>query len=98
MTPSEPTSPEHGKVLERLQSLEDALIAQDPMMKVHLAEIHKHLIQYEELVHLLTEDQIGILMAGQQSHTNTVLVGSASTGKGKAAAVKAGAKLTISDL
>lgn len=98
MTPTEPTSPEHAAALERLQLLEDALIAKDPMMKVHLGEIHKNLIQYEELVHLLTDDQIGIMMAAQQNHTNTVLIGSATSNKGKAKAVAAGAKLQISDL
>jgi hypothetical protein len=92
------SNPQHQQCLARLQLLEDALIARDPMMKTHLLEIHKQMITYEELVHLLTDEQIGIIMAAQQNHTNTVLVGSASTAAGKKKAIAAGAKLTISDL
>lgn len=92
------TTPQHAAVLERLGQLEIALLEKDPLMKGHLLEIHKHLIQFEELVHLLKDDEIGVLMAAQQVHTNTVLIGSASTAAGKAKAIKAGAKLGVADL
>lgn len=92
------SNPQHQEALARLAQLQAALLAKDPSMPMHLKEIHKQLIQYEELVHLLTPEDIGIIMAAQQQHTNTVLVAAGTTKSGKAAAVKATAKLTISDL
>jgi hypothetical protein len=92
------SNPVHAACLQRLADLEAALQAKDPMMKNHLLEIHKQLISYEELVHLLKDEQIGIIMAAQQVHTNTVLIGSTSTASGKKKAAAAAAKLTISDL
>lgn len=91
-------NPAHQLCLQNLAALEQSLLARDPMMKSHLLEIHKQLIGYEELVHLLSDEQIGIIMAAQQLHTNTVLVGSATTKTGKAKAVAASAKLRLEDL
>ena len=93
-----PEIPTHAAALERLQQLEEALLNRDPMMKQHLLEIHKQLIGYEELVHLLSDEQIGIIMAAQQLHTNTVLTSSAATPTGKKRVSAAAAKLTINDL
>lgn len=92
------SNPHHVAALARLEQLQAALLARDPLMKGHLLEIHKQLIPHAELVHLLTEEQIGIIMAAQQVHTNTVLVGSASGVAGKKKAAAASAKLTLGDL
>lgn len=67
-------SPQQVQILQRLDALETALTQQDPAIKTHMAEIHKLLIQYEELVHFLTIEQIGVIMAQQQKLTNTSLV------------------------
>src|SRR5688500_10628317 len=77
----------------RLLELEAALASRDPMIKNHLAEIHKHLIQYEEITHLLSDDEIAVLMKGQQIHTNVTLVGAIT--KNKTATAKKAAKLGI---
>lgn len=90
--------PTHAAALQRLELLHKALLERDPMMPNHLLEIHKQLITYEELVHLLTDEQIGIIMQAQQQHTNTTLIAATSGAAGKAKAKKAGANLTISDL
>ena len=92
------SNPQHQEALNRIAQLQQALLAKDPMMPQHLKEIHKQLITYEELVHLLRPEDIGIIMAAQQAHTNTTLVSAGTTKAGKAAAVKASAKLTIADL
>lgn len=92
------SNPVHAECLQRLANLEAALLAKDPSMKQHLLEMHKQLIGYEELVHLLSDEQIGIIMSAQQIHTNTILTGSTSTASGKKKAAAAGAKLTIADL
>jgi hypothetical protein len=71
-----------------------APVSRDPAMKGHLLEIHRTLIQYEELVHLLRDEEIGVLMAAQQIHTNTVLVADAVKAS-KAANKKAASKITL---
>lgn len=88
-------NPEHQLCLQRLEELQGMLLAKDPAMPGHLAAIHKQLIQFDELVHLLTDEQIGIIMASQQQHSKTVLVGSATTKTGKAAAARATKGITI---
>lgn len=90
--------PAHAEALARLSALERSLLDRDPMMKNHLAEIHKQLISFEELTHLLSEEQIGIIMAAQQVHTNKVLVTSGSTTAGKKRAAKTSANFSIADL
>lgn len=51
-------------VLDRLAKVETMLTTSDPMLPVHMKHIHSNLQKYEELVHILTDDQIHTLMAG----------------------------------
>jgi hypothetical protein len=92
------TSPQQDQLLQRLGYVENALLSADPQMKQHLAEIHKLLIGYEELVHLLSEEQIGIIMAAQQKLTNTSLVAAVSAASKKASVAKKAGQLTLGDL
>jgi hypothetical protein len=98
--PAEETapSPQRDKIMQQLSYLQEALEANDPMIKRHLGEIHKLMIQHEELVHLLSDDEIAKIMGAQQIVTNTTLV-AATTGKtGKATATKKAAQLSLGDL
>lgn len=52
----------------RIQQIESKLKEQDPLLPVHLSAIHGALIQYEELVHLLSDAEIKSLIAGQVKH------------------------------
>jgi hypothetical protein len=98
MTPQTPQTPQEVSIKQKLADLEAALLSQDPLMKQHLKEIHAMLIKYEELVHLLSEDEIGKIVQGQQIITQTTLV-AAVTGKGaKTAAGKKAATLSLGDL
>lgn len=98
-TPSlDASNPVHFELMDRLGKLEEALLIRDPLMKVHLAAIHKQLIGYEELVHLLTDEQIGKIVAGQQAHTNTTLAVEVSSKAGKAKVAARAAKYTVHDL
>lgn len=90
--------PVQFEMLDRLSQLEAALLTRDPMMKMHLAAIHKNLIANEELVHLLSDQQVGQIVAAQQVHTNTVLVSEATSKAGKAKAANRTAKLSLDDL
>lgn len=89
-------NPIHLVVQNRLIELQVALEQRDPNIKNHLAEIHKHMIQYEEIVHLLSEEQIAIVMKGQQQHTNTTLV--QDVVKKKTSTSKKAATLGMADL
>lgn len=91
-------NPIHLAVKNRLLELESALLARDPMMPRHLAEIHKHMIQHEEIVHLLSNDEIAKIMAAQQHQTNTTLVASVTTTKARSATNKKATGLGMSDL
>lgn len=79
---------------QRLGNLEAALLAGDPEMKNHLREIHKSCIAHEELVHLLSDEDIATMMGAQQILTNTVLAQAVA----KKTATKKTAGLTMGDL
>lgn len=61
-------------VEQRIQEIGAALLRQDPMLPGHLEAIHKNLMQYEELTHLLSDEQIGVLMSGQKRYVAVQLV------------------------
>lgn len=93
-----PADPIQFEFMTRLAQLEEALLARDSMMKMHLGAIHKAMITHEELVHLLSDEEIGKIVGAQQSHTNTSLAIEVSSKKGKAAAANRTAKLGLDDL
>jgi len=61
-------------VLERMSLVEEKMAKADPEIGTHLRVIHKTLGEYEELAHLLSPEQIGVLMKGLQKHTGIQLV------------------------
>jgi len=58
----------------RLAELETALMLKDPGMKNHLAAVHKQLHEQDDLVHLLTDEQRAVIVAGYKSYRNIQLV------------------------
>lgn len=97
-TSTTPNTPQQDQIQQRLAYLEQALNDRDPLMKEHLKEIHKLLVQHEELVHLLSEDEIAKIMQGQQILTNTTLVAAVTAPKARAATAKKAANLSLGDL
>lgn len=93
-----PPTPQAVMLLQRLGYLEEALLTKDPAMKGHIGEIHKLLIGYEELVHLLSNEEIAVLMTAQQIQTNTSLIANTTTTKAKASSAAKTAKLSLGDL
>lgn len=91
------SNPVHQNFLQRLSDLEAALLARDPLMKTHLGEVHKHMIQYEEIANLLRPEEIAKIMAAQQQHTGIVLRAE-TLGKSKAATNKKAAKIGVNDV
>lgn len=57
----------------RIQLIQEKLLEVDPQLPGHLAAIQSSLIQYEELVHLLSDAEIKSLVAGQKKHTGVEL-------------------------
>lgn len=92
------SNPTQFELIQRMGALEEALLARDPLMKTHLAAIHKQLIQHEELVHLLSDKEIGEIVKAQQHHTGTVLAQESTSKSGKAKATARVAKLGLTDL
>lgn len=66
----------------KLNSLEAALVKQDPEMKNHLRESHALLITYPESVHLLQDSEIANLVKAAEEWTKTKIVEEAAKGKG----------------
>lgn len=73
----------------RIQEIGGKLKEQDPLLPVHLSAIHQALIQYEELVHLLSDEDIKTLVAGQIKHTGVQVVKEVT----KSSSAKVGSKL-----
>jgi hypothetical protein len=57
----------------RIALMAEKLLQIDPMLPVHLSAIHGALIQYEELVHLLSDEEIANIIAGQSKHVGVML-------------------------
>mgnify|MGYP003533419771 FL=1 len=57
----------------RIAHIAANLIQQDPLLPTHLAAIHSSLIQYEELVHLLSDEEIKTFVAGNVRHSGIKL-------------------------
>ena len=78
-------------ILSRLDGLEQAMLANDPLLPGHLKAIHTQLSQQPELLHLLKPEQIGQVMLGMQRVVGIQLVAEAkkTPAKGKAAKISA---------
>lgn len=76
----------------KLTALETALVAADPLMPGHLKAIHKQLIQFPELIHLLKPEDIGGMMAAQKKYTGVRLVSE------KVAKASAKRKVSVDDI
>lgn len=86
------------EVLNRLAEIEKGLEKVDPMIPVHMTHIHKTLAQYEELIHIIPEDQITTLMAGYQQWKKVKLTAEATEKRGPGARKKALNKTTVDDI
>jgi len=81
-----PTHPQMPAVLEKIEILRISLLTADPKMPEHLKAIHRTLVQYEELSHLLSEEQIATILDGAQRKLGIILAAETTAtkpGKGK---------------
>lgn len=68
-------------IINRIGELKEALQQSIPGYERMLQQIHTALAQDEEIVHLLTEEQIGVICAGLAKRKNVVLVAAAAQSK-----------------
>ena len=80
---------------ESLASLEQALLAKDPLMPNHLRNTHAILISYPETVHLLDDAEIARIIDAAEIHTKTEIVKAVASGKSAGGTRK---KVDVSDL
>lgn len=57
----------------RIAAIGAKLLEQDPQLPVHLSAIHSAMIQYEELVHLLSDAEIKAFVSGNVKHVGVQL-------------------------
>lgn len=81
----------------RIKQIEEKLLQVDPQLPTHLGAIHNALIQYEELVHVLSDAEIKSLIAGQKKHMGVSLT-KEITSASKATIAKRIPKTTVDDL
>lgn len=78
-----------------LASLEQSLLAKDPMMPQHLRSTHSLLITYPETVNLLADSEIALIIDAAEVHTKTEIVKPGAT---KGASGESKKKITSDDL
>lgn len=91
VTPVVPEEPQvqneqHRQILESLDGLKTLLLANDPEFVLLLEHIHKQLLQYPELVHILSDEEITSVYQGLLAKNKVHIVvkaSKASSGKGK---------------
>lgn len=64
---------------KRIETLKESLLANDPQMPTLLAQIHQNLIKYPDLVHLLKEEEIGLIVKGLERHTQITILAEVKT-------------------
>lgn len=63
----------------KLGTLQEALLTKDPMMAQHLKEIHKALMEQEDLVHMLTPQDRAVVIASLKAYRGAKLVEKATS-------------------
>lgn len=78
---------------EQIYTLKERLLTGNPDMPVLLQTIHKKLREDAELVTTLSEEEVGVIVAGLKRHQNVEISVVVSKAKGKSAK-----NLTLDDL
>jgi hypothetical protein len=92
-TPATPQTLQAVEFKNKILDLQERIHTAHPTMPVLLRQIHTQLKQDEELVTLLSDEDIGIIVSGLARQANTVLVEKEKSTK---AAASAGLKKKLS--
>lgn len=71
-----------NEVLGRINDLQKALLQTDDQFATHLKAIHKTLHEYEDLPHLLDDEQKATIVAGYKKYRSVEIVKKIATKKG----------------
>ena len=86
-------------IKHKIGLLQEALQKQSPGYEQLLQTIHVALNKDEELVHLLSDEEVGTIVAGLSKKTNIVIAATESkSGKGKTATGKSLKEVSADDL
>lgn len=88
----------YEQVSQRITHLQQQLALQLPGYEKALQEIHTNLAKDEELAHLLTEEQVGIICQGLAKKKNIVIAEAAKKGGTVAGGSKRLKDVTLEDL
>lgn len=66
--------PHIAKAIEQFQAIQLTLQEQRPGLAMELVELHKNMIEHEEIVHLMGDDEIRTLHLAHESHKQVVAV------------------------
>lgn len=83
---------------QKIENLQALLLKQDPALPGHLKAIHGTLNKYEELTHLLTDEQIRKMIVAQKQVTGTVLIAAVTKSKSTASLTKQAKGISAADL
>jgi hypothetical protein len=81
--PSTELQAQHATVSTSIEKLTEAFNAKDPLMPNHLAEIHRLLLSYSDVVSLLTDSQIHELIQAAERYMQTEIVKGKTPSKGR---------------
>lgn len=65
----------------RMDQLKATLLEKDPMMFEHLKHVHKLLLEYDDLTHLMTDEQRATYIAGLKKYRQVEMVQTATSKK-----------------
>ena len=82
-------SQEADVIMEKIASLSQALEESNPSIATYVKEIHRNLLQFPELVHILKPEQVQTIVKGIEQVNGEKI---AEDAKPKARASKAGSK------
>ena len=88
-------SQEADVIMEKIVALSQALEESHPSIATYVKDIHRNLLQFPELVHILKPEQVQVIVKGVEQVNGEKI---AEDTKPKARATKAKSKESLSDL
>lgn len=89
--------PIKAQVWQKIEDVKAMMLKNDPQIAGHVKEIHKYLSQFDELVHLLTDEQIRDIVKVQKTLTGQMLISKTKTAS-NASIMKQARQITVDDL
>ena len=88
-------SQEADIIISKIEELSQALEESNPSIATYVKDIHRNLLQFPELVHILKPEQVQVIVKGVEQVNGEKI---AEDAKPKARATKAKSKESLSDL